>query len=147
MINNRTISLLAIGFLFTLLMGCADDEGLVQPDIPEEPSIYVDIPDENFERKLITLGIDTEDSLNRRILRSDALKITSLEVDSPFGTPDEEKITDLTGIEAFENLVYLSAGNNAIEEVDLVSNTSDLRVLEIGCGVGTESLYFALKVS
>jgi hypothetical protein len=105
------------------LIGCAENGDFVQADLPEEPSIYVDIPDQNFERKLITLGIDTDDSLNRRILRSDVLKITSLEVHSPFGTPDEEKIIDLKGIEAFENLVYLSAGNNAIEEVDLKSNT------------------------
>jgi hypothetical protein len=121
--KNRTISPLVTGCVFALLIGCAENEDFVQPDLPNEPSIYVDIPDDNFERKLIALGIDTDDSLNNRILRSDASKITSLKVDSPMGTPEEEKITDLTGIEAFENLVYLSAGNNAIVKVDLVSNT------------------------
>lgn len=123
MSNNRTITSIAIGCLFTFLIGCAENDGFFQPDLPEEPSNYVFLPDHNFERKLIGLGIDSDDSLNNRILKSDAQKVTSLEVDSPIGTPEEEKISDLTGIEAFENLVYLSAGNNAIKEVDLTSNT------------------------
>lgn len=121
--NNRTIYSLIIVCLFTFLIGCDENEDFVQPDLPEEPSIYMELPDVNFERKLIDLGIDTDDSLNHRMLRSDALKITSLEVDSPWGTREEEKITDLMGIEGFENLVFLSAGNNLLSEVNLASNT------------------------
>ena len=121
--NNSTLSAFIHGFLFFFLASCEENENSLQPEPPVEPSIYVSLADNNFERKLIQLGIDSDDSLNHRMLKSDALKITSLEVDSPLGTLDEEKITDLTGIEAFENLVFLSAGNNVLKEVNLESNT------------------------
>ncbi|MEQ8548670.1 MAG: hypothetical protein RIC03_12210 [Cyclobacteriaceae bacterium] len=123
--NNKTLSnLLFIGFFLTLA-SCTEKEDSIRPEpqLPIEPTIYVDLPDENFERKLIELGFDTDDSINHRMLKSDALQVISLEVDSSIGTPEEEKITDLTGIEAFENLVFLSAGNNLLNEVNLSANT------------------------
>ena len=74
------------------------------------------IPDTNFEQKLITLGIDTNGA-NGNILNSDALAVTTL-------TLTGNTITNLTGLEAFVNVVTLNLGNNQFTTVPLSTLTS-----------------------
>lgn len=70
------------------------------------------IPDENFE---LALGSADTNGLNGNILLSDALLITNLDISS-------ENISDLTGIEAFENLVLLSVSDNNLNELNVTFN-------------------------
>ncbi|WP_010136540.1 leucine-rich repeat domain-containing protein [Ochrovirga pacifica] len=81
---------------------------------------YINIPDPYFEQKLIEQGIDSDGIINQQILKQDAENITVLNLNtfSGFG-----EIEDLTGIEGFTNLTFLSAANQKIHEVDLSANT------------------------
>ncbi|WP_324720406.1 hypothetical protein [Salinimicrobium sp. HB62] len=86
------------------------------------------IPDNNFEQALIDLGIDSDGIVNHRILRRDAEAVSSLDVsnaDSNAHLPNVgSKIQDLTGIEAFINLTYLTCHSNELTELDVSANTS-----------------------
>mgnify|MGYP000016100029 CR=1 FL=1 len=73
----------------------------------------VDIPDANFKNKLIALGVDT--NIDGEIQESEAMAITSLDVSS-------STISDLTGIEAFENLEFLDCGGNLLSTLDVSNN-------------------------
>ncbi|MBL4662264.1 MAG: T9SS type A sorting domain-containing protein [Flavobacteriaceae bacterium] len=79
------------------------------------------IPDAAFEQKLISLGIDTDGIINGQVLTSDIADEIELDL---FGL----SITDLTGIEDFENLEILEIGQMEITEIDLSQNI-ELRVL------------------
>ena len=70
----------------------------------------VNIPDQNFRIKLISLGIDT--NFDEEIQVSEALAVTSLYIQN-------SNIATLTGIEAFANLTFLNCGDNQIGEVHL----------------------------
>ncbi|MEJ6798853.1 MAG: T9SS type A sorting domain-containing protein [Crocinitomicaceae bacterium] len=73
------------------------------------------IPDSNFEQALIDLNIDS-DGLNSSILNSDALQVTTtLNV-------SYKNISDLTGIEAFENIETLNCRGNNLSSLNLTSN-------------------------
>ncbi len=72
------------------------------------------IPDQNFEKKLIELGID-RDGLNGEILDSTSEKITMLNLDN-------SNIQSLQGIEAFRNLQILSCRNNKLKQLNLSLN-------------------------
>ncbi|MCH2231840.1 MAG: T9SS type A sorting domain-containing protein [Crocinitomicaceae bacterium] len=74
------------------------------------------IPDANFEQALINLGIDT-DGANGQILNSDASGVTTLSVEN-------QNINDLTGIEAFTSITYLSCFDNNLSSLDLSNNSS-----------------------
>ncbi|MDB9961221.1 T9SS type A sorting domain-containing protein [Oceanihabitans sp.] len=74
------------------------------------------ILDSNFENALIALNIDTN-GFNGNILDSDALAVTTLFIGG-------EGIANLTGIEAFTNLVNLFAYNNNIITADFSQNTA-----------------------
>ncbi|MGL1889457.1 MAG: hypothetical protein OCD76_23285 [Reichenbachiella sp.] len=113
-------ALLLIG-LAILISSCEEGED-PSPKTEEQPN-YISIPDENFERMLIDQGVDSDDTLNHRLLKEDALKVTSLILDSNISTEEENKIADLTGIEAFKNLDSLSAANNTFNELDISANT------------------------
>ncbi|KUO68439.1 MAG: hypothetical protein APF83_00510 [Lutibacter sp. BRH_c52] len=105
----------------------------------------VSIPDPNFEQALIDLGIDSDGALNGMILKENVVNIDSLSIGSPldhskpFANPllvnVIAEITDLTGIEAFTNLKYLSAGFNNINRIDLTQNTllEELWINDNGC--------------
>ena len=80
------------------------------------------IPDANFEQKLITLGIDTNGA-NGNILNADALAVTTLNLSN-------STITNLTGLEAFTNVVNLDLSNNAIVNISLTTLTA-LQILKI----------------
>jgi len=79
-------------------------------------SPYTLIPDANFENKLIALGIDT-DGENGKVLTTSISAITSLDVSSSL-------ITDLTGIQDFENLTNLNCQNNQISNLNISQNTA-----------------------
>jgi len=108
---------LAIPRIFLALMlfmfSCAEDEEL-------EPIIdYIHIPDEVFESMLIEQNIDSDGVINQQVLISDAQSVTHLHLDFHLS---KKEIQDLTGIEGFTNLTFLSASGNAIEEIDLSHN-------------------------
>lgn len=99
--------------LLTLSISCTNDSD--NPDL----SKYVIIPDAQFETKLIEQGIDTDNKINRRILKSDAARVDYLDVSTQ--TVSEE-ISDLTGIEGFPNLKSLYAIGNKLSAIDLSNN-------------------------
>ncbi|BDS13660.1 DUF7619 domain-containing protein [Aureispira anguillae] len=77
------------------------------------------IPDTVFEQRLIQLGIDSDGLVNGQILKSDASGITTLQLNNTTGTP---KITDLTGIGTFVDLVDLYCQNNDLDSIDVSGN-------------------------
>ncbi|MGY6648945.1 hypothetical protein [Wenyingzhuangia sp. IMCC45574] len=98
------------------LLSCTSND-----DIPEPiDDTVVSIPDIHFEKKLIELGIDTDQKINQRISKIDAQSVTSLNLNkySNFG-----KIEDLSGIEGFTNITFLAAANQKLTDIDLSSNT------------------------
>ena len=93
-------------------------------DATEDPDViypYTLIPDPNFEQALIDLGIDS-DGLNGQILNADAMGVASLDVSS-------EMISDLTGIEAFQDVTWLNCVGNNLSNLDL-SNNAGLEFLQ-----------------
>ena len=107
-----------IGSLFvltSLFVSCSEDE-VINP-INDR---YIAIPDAHFETLLIDLGIDSDGIVNQRILKSDAEGVTRLDLNyfKHFG-----EIADLTGIEGFVNITFLSAVGQELESVDISANT------------------------
>lgn len=101
--------------LLTFLSSCSSDDTIEEPT-----NIYLEIPDPRFEAKLIELGIDTDGQVNQQMLRSDAKKVTHLDLNASTQT---EEIEDLTGIEGFTELTFLRAANQKIGEISLASLT------------------------
>ncbi len=85
-------------------------------------SSFVAIPDINFEKALIALGID--DVQDGKILRSKAEKVTELDF---YGA----KITNLQGLEAFINLKKLNCSTNKVRNLDVSKN---INLQELSCG-------------
>ncbi|MDW8849691.1 LamG-like jellyroll fold domain-containing protein [Flavobacterium sp. MMLR14_040] len=83
-------------------------------------SSFVAIPDQNFEQKLIDLGIDT-DGLNGKITAANISGITVLDLSN-------SNISNLSGIENFTSLTYLDVSNNQLKTLD-VSNNGLLEIL------------------
>ena len=79
-------------------------------------SEYVTIPDENFEKYLITLKID--DVFDGKVLRKNIISITSLNVQSETKS-DNNKIKSLVGIESFVSIKKLFCHGNLISNLDL----------------------------
>ncbi|MCO7186238.1 hypothetical protein NH341_12490 [Tenacibaculum sp. XPcli2-G] len=100
-------------FLFS---SCSSDDET--PDTGNE--VYISIPDKHFETILVEQKLDSDGSINQKISIEDAKKITrlNLNLDRSFG-----ETSDLTGIEAFSNLTYLSAAGQKIKAINLSSNT------------------------
>lgn len=96
-----------------VFIGCSSDSDKVDFD----QDLYVDIPDSNFETELIEQGIDSDGIVNQEILKSDAEKVSELDLSN------SNKIKNLTGIEAFVNLHYLVANQHEIASIDLSANT------------------------
>ncbi|MFD2942580.1 T9SS type A sorting domain-containing protein [Flavobacterium notoginsengisoli] len=81
-------------------------------------SIYAQttaIPDLNFEKKLIALGIDSGNP-DGKVLTSKISGLISLDVSN-------SSITDLTGIGAFKDLEILNCSNNQITSLNLLPNS------------------------
>ncbi|WP_035646302.1 T9SS type A sorting domain-containing protein [Flavobacterium sp. ASV13] len=85
---------------------------------------YTAIPDQNFERSLISLGLDSG-TVDGKVLTSNISKIKSL---TTSGTPD--KITDLTGIQDFVALETFTCTNQGVTTIDLSKNTK-LKAIQI----------------
>ncbi|MFZ5940212.1 MAG: hypothetical protein ACOYXB_06525 [Bacteroidota bacterium] len=86
------------------------------------PGYHVPIPDANFKEKLIAAGYDSDCDCEISFQEAEVVDSLNLfdhqNVLSNFG-----KIEDLTGIEAFVNLVFLDCSNNKINgPLDLSSN-------------------------
>ncbi|MEJ2113464.1 MAG: hypothetical protein P8X62_07185, partial [Flavobacteriaceae bacterium] len=81
----------------------------------------VEIPDQNFEKALIDLGIDSDQKINGVVLKSDVQSVISLDVSN-------KDIRDLTGIEAFTSLIYLNCRGNDLRQLDLRYNMSIMKV-------------------
>jgi Leucine-rich repeat (LRR) protein len=77
---------------------------------------YTLIPDVNFEKKLIALGIDFG-STDGKVLTNSVNKLTSLNVSS-------SSITDLTGIQDFVALQFLQCYNNKLTTLDVSKNVN-----------------------
>ncbi|MFC0779082.1 T9SS type A sorting domain-containing protein [Flavobacterium sp. HJSW_4] len=76
---------------------------------------YTAIPDSNFEKKLIALGIDSG-APDGRVLTSSIDKITDLDI-------SYSSITNLTGLEAFTSLTSLKCnGNFTLQALDVTRN-------------------------
>jgi hypothetical protein len=82
------------------------------------------VPDDNFEQALIDLGIDNDIIINDSVATNQIIHLTHLEV--PF-----RSITDLTGIEDFAALTFLSCTGNQLTSLD-VSNNTELTNLYCG---------------
>lgn len=81
------------------------------------------IPDNNFEQKLIDLGVD--DVLDGEVLTESIDTISSLTIPS-------SEITDMTGIEDFAALETLNCANNELTTLDLSFN-SNIRI--VNCSI------------
>ena len=81
---------------------------------------FVDIPDAQFEQKLIDLGIDSDKTINKRLSTNDALAVTILDLSN---NDESTAINSLSGIEGFQNLTSLKADNNKLKSIDLSANT------------------------
>jgi len=86
---------------------------------------YTQIPDAEFETRLIDQGVDTEGTLDGQVLTDDIDHVLTLFIDTPF---PPTYIQDLTGIEGFTSLEVLNFANNLVSSIDL-SNNLNLRSL------------------
>lgn len=113
--KNKVLSIVLIVVTF-LVVSCSNNDD--NPDSIQND--YLSIPDIHFETELIEQGIDSDGIINQRMLKSDAESITRLDLNlnNHFG-----EISELTGIEGFVNITYLSAAMQKIQEVDLSFNT------------------------
>jgi Leucine-rich repeat (LRR) protein len=78
--------------------------------------LYTTIPDINFEKKLISLGIDVGVP-DGKALTPNLASITSLDVSL-------SSISDLTGIQDFSALKFLKCNDNLLKNLDISKNTS-----------------------
>ena len=78
------------------------------------PGSYTLIPDINFEKKLIALGIDSG-TADGKVLTSKISDITELNLYN-------SNITNLTGIQDFKSLTSLSCMSNKITDLDISQN-------------------------
>lgn len=101
-----------LGLVMTLF-SCDQDENTIN-----EAELFIEIPDESFEAQLIAQGIDSDTTINQRILKSDVESVSRLMLDAS----EDTVITDLTGIEGFTNLTFLSASFNDFTTIDLSNN-------------------------
>jgi hypothetical protein len=83
---------------------------------------YTTIPDVNFEKKLIALGIDSG-STDGKVLTNNVNNLTSLNVSN-------SSIVDLTGIQDFVALTTLNCYNNKLITLDVSKNVA---LTSFGC--------------
>lgn len=102
-----------------LPVGCTEQSNPIILDYSQQ---YVAIPDPSFEYVLVYWKFDSDGEVNGKMLMSDVLKITELNVES-FSSAEEYIIKDLTGIEYFKNLKKLSVRNCLEDSLDLTNNT------------------------
>ena len=77
---------------------------------------YTTIPDANFEKALIDLGIDSG-AIDGRVLTTNVSGITILKI-------RKKTIADLTGIQDFTSLKELDCAENKLTNLDITKNTA-----------------------
>ncbi|MFN3490059.1 MAG: leucine-rich repeat domain-containing protein [Emticicia sp.] len=97
--------LVAFGFV----MACSSRTIEIDPNI-------VVIPDSNFEKALIAQKIDSDNTINGQILKSDTEGVTILSL-------PKLQIKSLIGIESFKSLTYLDCSLNQIDNLDISQNS------------------------
>ena len=113
-LRNVFILLSVITLIFAIASCTKDDEHT------ELINDFLNIPDNQFESILIEQNIDSDGVVNQKISKTDALDVTHLDLNF---SSSEMYIEDLTGIEGFTNLTFLSASSHLIEDIDLSQNT------------------------
>lgn len=97
---------------------------------------YTAIPDVNFEKALIDKGYDN--MIDKRVLTANISSISVLSV-------HDLNISDLTGIQDFTSLTYLSCGGNLFTTLDISKNTV---LTEFGCiGSKLTNIDFSKNIS
>lgn len=143
----RSLSiLLSLMTVIFFIASCIKDDEITAPI---NDSIY--IPDEQFESILIEQNIDSDGVVNQKISKEDASALTHLDL---YVSSSDKYIKDLTGIEGFANLTYLSASGHLIEHVDLSHNTQLDTVLlqanylsDIDISKNTNLIYLDLQLN
>lgn len=112
--KNIKITTIIILITSCFALSCSNDP------IEDLDDIYIHIADSHFETNLIEQGIDSDGIVNQQMLKSDAEKVTKLNLNlsANFG-----QISNLTGIEGFTNITSLSADGQKIKNIDLSYNT------------------------
>lgn len=113
-LRNVFIPLCAITLIFAIASCTKDDEHT------ELINDFVSIPDNQFESILIEQNIDSDGVVNQKISKTDALDVTHLDLNL---SASGMYVEDLTGVEGFTNLTFLSASGHLIEDIDLSHNT------------------------
>lgn len=108
---KKNISYALLTLISGIILSCSSDDN-------SENNQYLHIPDANFEATLIDLGIDSDGTVNKQMLKTDAENITSLDL----STSAHHDIIDLKGIEGFINLKTLSAISHDIVSINLSKN-------------------------
>lgn len=88
--------------------------------VPNTFGQFTSIPDPVFENKLIQLGIDSDGIINGQMLTADAIGVVDLNLSSYSVTGT---LQDLTGIEAFVDLVALRCIGHDLTTLDFSANT------------------------
>ncbi len=114
--SKLVITYLIMSTTLSLISSCSSVEETTEPIVDR----YLSIPDVHFETKLIELGIDSDGIVNQLMLKTDATRTRALDLNFD---NNSGKINDLTGIEGFTNLTFLSAAMQNIKHVDLSCNT------------------------
>lgn len=97
---------------------------------------YTAIPDTNFEQALIDKGFDN--IIDKRVLTANISSISAISV-------HDLNISDLTGIQDFVSLTYLSCGGNSFTSLDITKNTA---LTELGCiGSKLTTIDFSKNIS
>lgn len=90
------------------------------------------IPDSQFEQALINLGIDSDDTINGQILTSDAEAVyPTLLLFGPSNLSYSDEVLDLTGINAFTNVDYLSLSYLRLNDGVDISNLTNLKSVSL----------------
>ncbi len=107
--------LLSLITLIFVIASCTKDDEHADPI-----NHFVYIPDNQFESILIEQNIDSDGVVNQKILKTDALNVTHLDLNL---SASNMYIEDLTGIKGFTNITFLSASGHLIRDIDLSHNT------------------------
>jgi hypothetical protein len=107
------LSIVMLSAISLLLVSCAVTDS-------DQKDLYLNIPDAGFEKRLIDLGIDSEGTLDQKLLKTDAEAVTQLDI---YWTNDSEVVRDLTGIEGFVNLTNLTVTQQELEQINLRYNS------------------------
>lgn len=121
--------LTAIFFLSFSLSSCSDDDEDDTPPVTP-PAAEVVFPDEFLEAQVkLALGLSADQTIDEQnILALDTLNINGSD-DLPGGPISS--ISDLTGLEAAVNLIYLRFGGTAVTDLSPISDLTNIQYLRM----------------